>query len=181
MDQDEFERAWKVVGSKFEKCDDGLLRNPRLEAVRSKKDEVSSKRSNASLKRWSANGDANAYAKPMQRKMKNTLTSKGKEREEKVEPEVRLIVWPAWAGPKTLSAWEEFKVYRWVEHKDKYKSVNSEQRAVNILSRLFPGGEECVNALEYAMGRGWKFPVDPAEHKYPTERKAVSTGWNPRA
>lgn len=106
--------------------------------------------------------------------------SKKKERA-KVEPEPKAITWPRWAGPNTLAAWEEFKTYRWAEHKVKYQSVTTEQKAVNILSKFFPGGEECVNALEYSMGKRWQFPVDPAEHKYPTERKAVSTGWNPRA
>ena len=92
------------------------------------------------------------------------------------------LTWPEWAGPNTLKAWEEFKSYRWAEHKVKYRSTDTEQRAINILAKYFPSGQECVSALHYTTGKGWKFPVDPAEHKYPkAEGVLVSNGWNPRA
>ena len=107
-----------------------------------------------------------------------STTQEGKERAPEV---VQTVVWPEWAGPNTLTAWNEFKVYRWTEHKVKYRSRDTEQRAVDILAKYFPSGQECVAALHHSMGKGWKFPVDPAEHNYPKERKAELTGWNPRA
>lgn len=110
-------------------------------------------------------------------KSSSTSESTSQERKERAHE----LTWPEWAGPNTLKAWEEFKSYRWAEHKVKYRSTDTEQRAVNILAKYFPSGQECVSALHYTTGKGWKFPVDPAEHKYPkAEGAVVSTGWNPR-
>ena len=87
-------------------------------------------------------------------------------------PPTKAIEWPSWAGPKTLAAWEDFKAYRIAEHKARYKSVKTEQLAVNNLVRYFPTGPAFVAALEYSRGRNWIFPVDPSEHKYPDMDKA---------
>lgn len=73
------------------------------------------------------------------------------------------INWPKWAGPNTIAKWEEFKAYRWEEHKVKYKSPKTEQAAVDILARYYTDGKQCVEALAFAMGKRWQFPVNPAE------------------
>lgn len=91
-------------------------------------------------------------------KDKDKDTSEKKERANEVE-----IVWPSWAGPQTLARWEEFKSYRWEEHKVKYKSPKTEQQAVNILAKFYTNGKQCVDALDTATGKLWKFPVDPAD------------------
>jgi hypothetical protein len=82
------------------------------------------------------------------------------------------ITWPVWAGPQTIAAWEDFKHYRLTEKKERYKSAKTEQRAVNILAKYFTCGQDCVEALEHSMGKGWLFPVDPTEYKYPTQQEA---------
>ncbi|MFO0190315.1 MAG: hypothetical protein ACK54F_03600 [Planctomycetia bacterium] len=82
------------------------------------------------------------------------------------------IQWPAWAGVKTKAAWEQFKTYRTTLDKFKYKSTASEQAAVNTLTGYFSGGPQLVAALEHAMAKGWKFPVDPSEYKYPALAQA---------
>lgn len=88
-----------------------------------------------------------------------------KERREEVSPigDSVGVTWPKWAGPNTLAKWEEFKAYKLEEFKDRYKSAKSEQRSVSLLAKWFKSGQECVDALEEAMGRKWQFPVDPAK------------------
>lgn len=75
----------------------------------------------------------------------------------------RAIEWPKWAGPNTLAKWEEFKAYKLAEKKERYKSSETEQRAVNLLAKWFKSGQDCVDAIDEAMGRGWLFPVNPAK------------------
>lgn len=90
---------------------------------------------------------------------------KDKEKGEGVKgkPEPATIKWPSWAGPNTLAKWEEFKAYKLEEFKDRYASAMSEQRSVNLLAKWFKSGQECVDAIDEAMGRKWQFPVDPAK------------------
>ena len=73
------------------------------------------------------------------------------------------LQWPRWAGPNVLKAWDEFKAYRWSQHKVKYKSEVTEQHAVNLLAKYYKTGEQCFEGLNLAMAKAWKFPVDPAE------------------
>lgn len=84
MDFEEFEQAWRVVSSKFEEQPDGSLKNRRLEDVRSRQEEVSSKRSEAGRLGAiaKANASANGQAKPEQRKVKEKIEG---EIEEEVE------------------------------------------------------------------------------------------------
>ncbi len=88
--------------------------------------------------------------------------------EKKGNRETRVVAWPKWAGPNTLAKWEEFKSYRQTERKERYKSTETEQRAVNLLAKWFRSGQECVDALDEAMGRGWLFPVDPSKRSGPS-------------
>lgn len=115
-------------------------------------------------------------------KEKDKDNSEGKERAG-AKPKLFPIVWPKWAGENTLRAWEAFKIYRQVEHKARYKSADTEQKAVNILASYFKSGAACVAALEHATGKNWRFPVDPAEYSYPkAEGMPVEQAvWNPRA
>jgi hypothetical protein len=100
----------------------------------------------------------------------SSLEEEGKEEGEgtqrRKEP-VKELVWPPWAGPKTREKWDEFKVYRKRDHGVSYKSVDTEQKALNILIGYFPEGKTLVSALEYSMGKNWQFPVNPSEHAYP--------------
>jgi hypothetical protein len=82
---------------------------------------------------------------------------------ENVDERVSEISWPLWAGPNVLKAWNEFKAYRWTTHKVKYKSSSTEQHAVNLLAKYYTKGEDCFDALNLAMAKGWKFPVDPKD------------------
>lgn len=95
------------------------------------------------------------------------------------------LTWPAWGGPKCRAKWSEYIAYRQREHKARYKSIETEQKALDLACLYFPAGPMFVEGIEHTMAKNWKAPVDPAEHKYPFTEQAkpepVSTGWNPRA
>lgn len=93
----------------------------------------------------------------------------GEERDKRATPPPPSVPmeWPSWAGPKVKAAWEEFKDYKRTTHRFRYKTPATEQHAINLLAHYFTKGEDCFNALNEAMAKGWKFPVDPAEMKRP--------------
>lgn len=82
------------------------------------------------------------------------------------------LTWPAFAGPKCRAKWAEFVAYRVSEKKLRYKTVATEQRALDLAARYFQSGPDFVSALDHTMARTWAFPVDPSEHKYPDMAKA---------
>jgi uncharacterized protein YdaU (DUF1376 family) len=157
VDLADLQREWHLIEPKFPIAKDGTRKNARLEEVRSRQEEVSKSRKEAADARWNsnANADAKAHTKPMQRKVKE---------KEEVEDEVRPeMTWPIWAGGQVRLSWMEFKDYRWATHKVKYKTPTTEQHAVNLLAKYYTTGRQCVDGLNLAMAKGWKFPVDPKE------------------
>lgn len=127
-------------------------------------------------------------------KDKEIVNSEKKGRRKKNEPppqpeEPIALIWPKWAGPKTIARWEAFKAYRWKDHRVRYKSLTTEQAAINLLAKYYTSGKECVDDLDYSTGKQWRFPVDPAERGFGT-RSTQSTapveetrapGWQNRA
>lgn len=83
-DRSELEQCWPTIGPKFEDQGDGTLKNRRLEDVRTRQMEVSSKRSNAGKAGAiaKANAKANGSTKTQQRKVKEKV--EGEEVEESV-------------------------------------------------------------------------------------------------
>jgi hypothetical protein len=111
---------------------------------------------------------------------KKQKESKTKAKEKPVQVEItpsevlkETIVWPPWAGPKVKQMWEDFKQHKAETHGKKYKSIKTEQKAINLLARYFNNGKTCYSALETAIARGWMFPVDPKEYKYSEEQQQV--------
>ena len=74
---------------------------------------------------------------------------------------VRELVWPIWAGDQTKAKWSEFVAYRKSSHRFTYKSVQTEQSAINLLAKYYKNGKDCFAGLEEAMAKGWRFPVEP--------------------
>jgi len=74
---------------------------------------------------------------------------------------VRELVWPNWAGLQTKAKWSEFVAYRKASHRFTYKSVQTEQSAINLLAKYYQNGKDCFAGLEEAMAKGWRFPVEP--------------------
>lgn len=97
----------------------------------------------------------------------NSTTEELRERENG-----RELVWPTWAGEKCKGKWAEFIAYRIREKKARYKSIETEQKALDLACRYFPNGPHFVEGLEHTMAKTWQFPVDPAEHKYPFGQSA---------
>ena len=85
---------------------------------------------------------------------------------EKERAKVEML-WPQFAGDKCRAKWTEFIAYRQKEHAKRYKSAETEQRALNLALKYFPTGPAFVAALDHTMAKGWQFPVDPSEAKYP--------------
>lgn len=92
---------------------------------------------------------------------------KKKKKEEGKERAKGELQWPSFAGPNVKAKWREFVLYRISEKKSRYKSVATEQRALNLAAAYFPSGRMFVEALDHAMAKTWSFPVDPTEYKYP--------------
>lgn len=94
MDFEEVRALWDVVGSKFEEGADGQLRNARMEDVRTRQQQISSKRSDAASKRWDVNAKASANdnAKNKQRKVK--VKEKVKEKKEGEVENAEMMPWP---------------------------------------------------------------------------------------
>lgn len=104
-------------------------------------------------------------------KDKDKDTQKGKERAtEKAE-----LVWPPFAGEKVKAKWAEFIRYRIREKKQRYHSVETEQKALDLAAKYFTTGKDFVDALDHTMARTWVFPVDPSEHKYPHMQKVTAS------
>jgi uncharacterized protein YdaU (DUF1376 family) len=162
VDLAELQREWHLLEPKFPLDAEGTRKNLRLEEVRQRQSDVSNARKEAANTRWNSN--ANASAKSVQRKVKEKekVNKKVEVNTEEQEHTIEMK-WPGWAGPNVLNAWEEFKAYRWTTHKVKYKSESTEQHAVNLLAKYYKTGEQCVDGINLAMAKGWKFPVDPSE------------------
>lgn len=159
-------KVWKTVGAKWVEVE-GMYFNEKLEECREKQRIFNEKQREKSLLAVEARKASGlsveeptgtstghpAKGDPFRKRKRNTL----------LEEKERAIEWPKWAGPNTLAKWEEFKAYRLSEKKERYASAISEQRAVNLLAKWFTTGQQCVDAIDEAMGRGWLFPVDPAK------------------
>lgn len=77
------------------------------------------------------------------------------------------LSWPPWSTQEMEDCWAAFVEYRKTEHRARYASVKTEQRALNLALRYFTTPEAFCSGLEYTMARQWVFPVDPAQHQYP--------------
>ena len=55
-----------------------------------------------------------------------------------------------------VSAWNEWKEYKRTDHRFKYKSAQSEQRALMKLTNEYTTEAECIDAIHRAIANGWK-------------------------
>lgn len=167
-------KVWKTVGAKWVECE-GMYFNEKLEECREKQRIFSEKQREKSLLAVEARkASGSSVDAPVGQPVGSSKDHPAKgdpfrkrKRNLPVQEKERAIEWPKWAGPNTLAKWEEFKAYRLSEKKERYISAMSEQRAVNLLAKWFTTGQQCVDAIDEAMGRGWLFPVDPAKRSGP--------------
>lgn len=56
-----------------------------------------------------------------------------------------------------VAFWDEWKEYRWEEHRFKYKGVRSEQAALMVLNDESGKDEkEAIEIIKMSMANGWK-------------------------
>lgn len=172
-------KVWPAVRSKFVAGDEaGTMVNEKMAKVLADRE--------AFRKKQSEKGKASAEARlsPGSKKKKprsnhgsttvEPLGGRDRDRDRVLKEEEREIQWPGWAGEKVKATWEEFKAYKRTEKGEGYKSKATEQKAVNLLAEYYTTGKDCVDGLNLAMARGWKFPVDPSELK-PTQANGKPT------
>lgn len=137
MEFDEFERAWPVVSSKFDQDEDGLLKNSRLETVRTRQENVSSKRSEAGKAGAiaKANAYANGQAKNKQRKVKVKVKEKveiEKEEEDSNASKIETAEMMPWPTFEDFWAAYERKGNKINTAKEWAKLTQSEREAIMV-------------------------------------------------
>ena len=80
---------------------------------------------------------------------KSVTKSKGK------KPENTKIIMP-FQTEKFTEAWNEWKEYKRTDHRFKYKSAQSEQRALMKLQNEHTDEIEAIDAIHRAIANGWK-------------------------
>lgn len=163
MDQQEFAEAWNVVSEKFETCDDGLLRNSRLETVRDRQQQVSESRSQAGKMGAiakaiaKANAKANEPAKNKQRKVKV---------KEKVEVEGGSEVQYEkgklpFESEKFKSSWGAFEQMR----KAKRAPMTDRAKELIIADLVKMGESDAIQSLDKSTRNTWTdvYPVKQNE------------------
>lgn len=153
MDFEEFERAWKSVASKFVRSDDGLLRNSRLEAVRSRQEEVSSKRSDAGKAGAiaKANAKANEPTKDKQRKVKVKEKVNTEEEGETEKDRAKQVEELPFASPDFTAAWDGFVAMR--QGKKKPMTDRARKLILNDLTKM--GESSAILSLNASTRAGW--------------------------
>lgn len=118
--------------------------------------EKSQRARDAANTRWS---NANAYANALPEHSASNA-SKGKEskvKERKVNKEKRGAVVFPFDSNDFKKIWGQWKNYKDVEHKFKYKSTESEQAALMKLTSLASGSEDmAAKIIMQSMENGWK-------------------------
>jgi hypothetical protein len=93
------------------------------------------------------------------------LPSKSKqiEIENKIKKEIKIkekekkreVIFP-FLSDGFIDAWENWKAYRWEQHKYKFKSPLSEQASLKKISTLAKNDTEAIAIIEQSIGNGWK-------------------------
>lgn len=66
-----------------------------------------------------------------------------------------------------IQIWDTWKAYKLAEHKDKYKSIFSEQMALKKLAELCNNDENTAKEyIENAIARSWKGVFAPQQNTY---------------
>lgn len=164
MDFEEFEKAWPPIASKFVKREDGQLINRRLEAVRSRQEEISSKRSNAGKSGVlaKANASANGPTKAKQRKVKEKekvereVEGEGEGSERAHEPEVI----PAGMSVDMFHAIKRWEQYR----KEKRNALTPSGREAFVKKCKAWGDTRAIAAIDHSIAQGWTGCFEPQQN-----------------
>lgn len=110
-----------------------------------------------------ANIEANNQAKYQANNQANTVIENENEiviksnKKKKGAPVKKLVLTMPFTSEKFLTAWEIWRQYKLEQHKFSYKSLISEQAALNDLVKISHGGEAmAIELIYYAIAKGWK-------------------------
>lgn len=171
---------WPTISSKFTEKQPGKYVNERMEKVLAEREAFRLKQSEkgklsaearlnrGKTKRKPRINRGSTVVEPLEGEEEGIVSSE--EGKERAKGELQ---WPSFAGPKVKAKWQEFIRYRITEKNERYKTLSSEQRALNLAVKYFPSGRMFVEGLDHAMARTWTFPVNPSEYKYPFSEDAV--------
>jgi len=176
----EWVECWDTVGEKFKEVEPGFLLNERLEAERDKRAQFKLKQAENGSK-----GGRPSKIKPKENptetqtqtqniSQKKPLEDESEydnekekeyEKEGAVEKQKRLPKLKNTEPELNIpfftenfkTQWQLWKVFRDKEHKFKYKTVISEQAALNDLHNLSSGSEKiAIDIIHQSMAKGWK-------------------------
>ena len=85
----------------------------------------------------------------------NRIDNRTVNRTIKKDAHTRVVVLP-FQTDSFESAWNEWKEYKRTDHRFKYKTAQSEQRALMKLQNEHPEETDAINAIHTAITNGWK-------------------------
>lgn len=130
-----------------------------------KENNISEIRSEASKGNKNANKTSTKPKQNLNKKTQNTdidiendIVIESKENKKQIsEIEVFDAVVIPFENPDFKEQWQQWKIYRSKQHKFQYKSVQSEQAALNELSNLSEQSvEKAIEIMHRSMSNGWK-------------------------
>lgn len=149
-----FDVAWPMLKQKFI-FENGFYFNERLrEEIEKRKKFTQSRRDNALNPKTKKNPvkKNKASAKHMQQHM-----------EDENENKDRNIIYP-FNSENFKNAWQIWRDYKFKEFKFKYKSIISEQEALNKVSRISQGIESvALDIIRESIANGWEGLFEPKE------------------
>jgi len=157
--------AWGSLSKKFKKTETGLFFNERMEVEKAKRKEFSDKQKERVLKRWNKSGicSGNTVVLPkIENDNENRNENKEKNGQEKKpektkQPKQQVEIIYPFNTEQFMLAWGKWIKYKHEQHKFKYKSIISEQAALDDLSDISNNDEdEAVKIINYAISKTWK-------------------------
>ena len=155
----DFETMWESkLKLKFKVDADGKYFNEKLESeILKRKKFTESRKKNISTPNVSATHMDSHMDSHMENGDLNVNASEDvSKKEESPKTENLTLVFP-FTSDQFTEAWQFWKSYKQKQHRFKYKSIESEQAALNRLTQLSGGIEEtAIEIIKQSMGNGWQ-------------------------
>lgn len=148
------------IWSKFVKTDKGYINQKMHDETQRRQKFSESRRNNAKTpkKDSTSSASASAYAQHMETETETvteTINRTKAKTEKSEKPKIEIVL--PWPSVAFTHHWENWKSYKHEQFKFKYKSVSTEQVALNELARLSDGDmNTAIKIILQSMGNGWK-------------------------
>jgi hypothetical protein len=162
---------WQHIKQKFKQDSQGLFYNERLEFEKNKRQNYTESRRGNRLSKKDEEEQTEIQSKKSGHKI-NISTSYDSHMLQHMENENEneninaneLSIYPF--SENFMQHWNEWKAYRFQQHRFKYKSPSSEQSAFNLLVKKANQSESlAIDILNYTMAHGWRMLVLPKTDK----------------